>query len=119
RPASPRRGEPTLPRAKRKGAVASAAEGGKPRTPASPSAPVVGSRRLQPARQRILARQQPERDRDLSPPRYTELLPQHVTVRLRRPGGDAEHDTDLVVRQTLRDQLDDLTLSSGDAGTVS
>ena len=48
------------------GAVAPAVEGDTADA-ASPSAPVVGSRRLQPSRQRVLARQQAERHRDLPP----------------------------------------------------
>jgi hypothetical protein len=82
---------------------------------ASPSAPVVGSCRLQAACQGVLARQQSERDWDLSPPRNTELLPEHVAVSLGRARRDAELETDLVVRQTLRNQLDDLPLPRGDA----
>ena len=35
-------------------------------------------------------------------------------MRLRRPRGDAELEPDLVVRQTLGDQFDDLTLPVGD-----
>jgi hypothetical protein len=37
-------------------------------------------------------------------------LTQYVTVRLRRPWGDAEPQTDLLVRAATRDQLDDLEL---------
>ena len=70
-------------------------------------------------RQRVLTRQQSERDRDLSPPRNAELLPQHVAMRLRRPRRDAEYEPDLVVRQALRDQLDHLALPGGDAGGIS
>src|SRR5579871_89650 len=114
-----RRADPTPCRSKRKGAEAPAAEGGKPRTPASPSAPVVRACGLQRARQRVFARQQPKRNRDLSPTRNAELLPQHVAVRLGRPRRDAEDQTDLVVRHTLRDQLDDLALSRSDARGVS
>src|SRR4051812_34690665 len=95
-------------------AVAPAAEGVAAGA-ASPSAPVVGSRRLEAACQRVLTRQQSERDRDLSPPGNTELLSQHVTVSLRGARRNAELETDLVVRQTLRDQLDDLPLTGGDA----
>ena len=36
-------------------------------------------------------------------------------MRLRRPWRDAELEPDLVVRQTLRDQFDDLALSVGNA----
>src|SRR5258708_1667092 len=85
----------------------------------SPSAPVVGTRRLQAARQRVLARQQSERDRNLSPPRNAELLPEHVAVGLGRPRRDPEHESDLVVRQTLRDQLDDLPLPRGNARRIT
>src|SRR3954447_2355360 len=95
-------------------AVAPAAEGFAAGA-ASPSAPVVGSRRLEAACQRVLTRQQSERDRDLSPPGNAELLSQHVTVSLRGARRNAELETDLVVRQTLRDQFDDLPLTGGDA----
>ena len=81
----------------------------------SPSAPVVGSCRRQTVCQRVLARQQSERDWNLSTPRNAELLPEHVAVSLRRPRRDPEHEPDLVVRQTLRDQFDDLLLPRGDA----
>ena len=83
---------------------------------ASPSAPVVGSRRLQACRQRVLSRQQPERDRNLPPSRHAQLLPQHVAMRLRRPRRDAETASDLLVRATVSDQLDHLTLPIRDDG---
>src|SRR5207302_10264074 len=67
----------------------------------SPSAPVVGTRRLQAACQRVLPRQQSECDRTLAQPRNAELLPEHVAVGLGRPRRDPEHQPDLVVRQTL------------------
>ena len=72
-------------------------------------------RRLQAGRQRVLSREQPERDRNLPAPRHAQLLPQDVAVRLRRSRRDAEHEADLLVRQPLRDQLDDLPLARGDA----
>ena len=77
----------------------------------SPSAPVVGSRRRQAGRQRVFARQQPEGDRDLPPSRDAQLLPQNVAVSFRRSRRDAENEADLVVRQALGDQLDDLALA--------
>jgi hypothetical protein len=95
-----------------KGAGAPAAEG-YAADAASPSAPVVGSRRLQAVRQRVFAGQQTERDRDLPPSRNAELLSEDVGVRFRRPRRDAELESDLVVRQTLGDQFDDLALSVG------
>src|SRR6266404_4611921 len=79
----------------------------------SPSAPVVGTRRLQAARQRVLARQQAERDWDVPPPRNAELLPEYVAMSLGGSWRDTEHQPDFVVRQTLRDQLDDLPLPRG------
>ena len=95
-----------------KGAGASAAEG-YAADAASPSAPVVGSRRLQAMRQRVFTRQQPESDRDLPPPWYAQLLPEDVAVCFRRAGRDAELETHLVVRQTLGDQFHDLALPVG------
>ena len=76
-------------------------------------------RRRQAVRQRVLARQQSVRDWDLPPTRHPELLPEHVAVGLRRPGRDAQRHANLVVRQTLRDQLDNLSLARGDARRVS
>jgi hypothetical protein len=64
-------------------------------------------------RQRVFARQQPESDRDLPPPRYAQLLSEDVAVCFRRAGRDAELEADLVVRQALGDQFHDLALSVG------
>jgi hypothetical protein len=64
----------------------------------------------------IPPRLNPVRDRDLSPPRDTELLPQRVGMRLRRPRRDAKAPADLVVRASGRYQLDDLPLTLGDRG---
>src|SRR3954470_12303344 len=86
---------------------------------ASPSAPVLGTRRSQPPRQRVLTRQQPEGDWNLPPPRDAELLPQDVAVRLRRPWRNAEHQPDLLVRQALCDQLDHLALTGRNAVWIS
>jgi hypothetical protein len=80
----------------------------------SPSAPGVGSCRCQLARQRVLARQQPERDGNLPTARHAELLTQHVAMSLSRSRGDAEGNTDLVIRQPLCDQFDDLPLPRSD-----
>lgn len=67
-----------------------------------------------PCGQRILSGQKAERDRDLASAPYTELLPQHVAVRLGRSGGDSESRSDLVVRASRRDQRDDLALALRD-----
>src|SRR6266480_6067559 len=62
-------------------------------------------------RQWVLAREQPERDRDLAPAPDTELLPQHVTVGLRSSRRDSEPCADLVVRATRCDQSDHFPLA--------
>lgn len=63
-----------------------------------------------PRRQRILAGEQPVGDRDLAATPHAELLPKHVAMGLRRPGGNAESQADLVVRATRCDECDDLAL---------
>ena len=102
------RGAPTLTPAKRRC----------PRRPEPPRA--LGQRRRRGARlqvspdgQRILAREQPEGDRDLAPTRHTELLAEDVAVRLGGPGGDPEPCSNLVVRAPGCDQGDDLPLTRG------
>src|SRR2546421_1088429 len=75
-----------------------------------PSAPVVGSSRLQASRERIVTRQHAVSDGYLASSRDTELLTQHVGVRLRCPRGDAKPLAYLIVRAAGRDQLDNLDL---------
>jgi len=67
-----------------------------------------------PRGQRILAREKPERDRDLASAPNAELLSQDVAVRFRRSGGDPEPRPDLVVRASGSDQCDDLPLTFRD-----
>jgi hypothetical protein len=76
----------------------------------------VGSGGNNPAlsnRQRVFARQQPERNRDLAPARHAELLPQNVAVRLGGPRGDPEPCSDLLVRASSCDEGDYLPLTCG------
>jgi len=54
--------------------------------------------------------------RNLPPPRDAELLPQDVTMGLRRPWRDAEPLSNLFVGATGRDQLYDLLLSQSQNG---
>src|SRR5262249_21384394 len=84
-----------------------------------PSIPVLGPRELETSGERVLPGQQPVSERDLTPARDAQLLAQHVAVRLRRSRGDPELLADLVVREPLRDQLDDLALAIGDRVGVS
>ena len=71
-----------------------------------------------PRRQRILSREKSKRDRDLTPTPHAELLPKHVAVGLRRPGGDPEPQTNLVIGATRCDQFDDLSLPRRDRGRL-
>jgi len=69
-------------------------------------------------RERIVAGDLAVRVRDLPSPRNTELLPQDVAMRLRRPWRDAEALSNLFVRAAGRDQLD-LLLSRVKTGGLS
>ena len=76
---------------------APAGAGEKQRAPGAVRPPVAdGAHRG--FRKRVLACQDPERDRDLSAPAHTQLRAQRVRMRLRGAGRDAEPLTDLVVR---------------------
>ena len=70
--------------------------------------------RLEAGGEGIPPRQRPVRDRDLTSSGHTELLPQRVAMRLRRPWRDAQVLADLRVRASGCDQLDDLPLTLGD-----
>ena len=65
-------------------------------------------------REGVLAGERLERGRNLPPPRHAELLAQHIAMRLRRSGRDAETLSDLVVRASARDQHNDLELALGE-----
>src|SRR5579884_2534307 len=82
----------------------------------SPSAPGAGKGRRKLTREGVLAGERLERGRNLPPPRHAELLAQHVAMRLRCPGRDAETLSDLVVRAPARDQRNDLELALGQVG---
>ncbi len=112
-------GKITLRRRRREWKGLDARDGGVVAGVASPSAPVVSSRRRQARCQRVFSRQQSEGDRDLPASRHAELLAKHVAVGLCRSRRDAEDQTYLVVRQTLCDQLDHLSLPCGDTGWIS
>src|SRR5215213_7941621 len=90
---------------------------GRPRV--LPSAPVVGFRRRQASCEWVVACQQAVGDRDLTPAVDAELLTQDVAMRLRGARRDAERVADLLVRQSLRDQFDHLTLPWRDGGGIS
>ena len=79
-----------------------------------PSVPGCGGSGSEASRERVVAGEQPIGDGNLTPARHAELLPEDVAVRLRRPRRDAQPLADLVVRETLCDQLDDLALPLGD-----
>ena len=79
-----------------------------------PSVPGCGGSGSEASCERVVAGQEPIRDGDLTPSGHAELLPEHVAMRLRRPRRDAQPLPDLVVRETLCDQLDDLALPIGD-----
>ena len=71
-----------------------------------PSDPRWPMQRTEACRKRVLAGQNPKRDRDLPAPAHTQLRAQCVRMRLRRAGRDAEPLSDLVVRASRRDQRD-------------
>src|SRR5436190_19917339 len=75
-----------------------------------PSVPGGGWSRSEAFRQWVAAGQRAIGTRDLPAPGAAELLAEHVRVSLRRPRRDAETACDLVVRATVSDQLDHLTL---------
>src|SRR5205823_13546273 len=81
-----------------------------------PSAPGAGNGRRKLTGEGVLSGERLERGRDLPPPRHAELLAQHVAMRLRCPGRDAETLSDLVVRAPARDQRNDLELALGEVG---
>jgi hypothetical protein len=85
-------------------------------TGAVPSVPRFRSYRSEALRERVVARQFSVRERDLPPSRDTELLPQDIAMRFRRPWRDAEPLSNLFVGATCRDQLDDLLLSRSQNG---
>src|SRR5581483_2121519 len=64
--------------------------------------------------ERVLTREQAIRERDLAAPRHAELLAEDVAVCLCRSRGDPELRAQLLVRKTLRDQLDHTALPLGD-----
>src|SRR5439155_7939518 len=78
-----------------------------------PSAPDAGRSRRELTGKGVFSCERPEGGRDLSPPRHTELLAQHVAVRLRRPRRDPEALADLFVGAAEGDQLDHLALPHG------
>ena len=75
-----------------------------------PSVPGCGGSGSEASCERVVAGQQPIRDGDVTPPGHTEHLPEDVAISLRRPRRDAQPLADLVVRETLCYQLDDLAL---------
>ena len=80
----------------------------------APSVPGCGGSRSEASCERVVAGEQPIGDGDLTPSSHSELLPEDVAMRFRRPRRDAQPLADLVVRETLCDQLDDLALPVGD-----
>ena len=70
-----------------------------------PSDPRWPMQRTEACRKRILARQNPERDRDLPTPAHTQLRAQRVRMRLRRAGRDAERSDDDIPRPLEMDDL--------------
>src|SRR4051794_18458134 len=81
---------------------------------AAPSAPVVGSRQLEAFCQRVFAGQEAICQGDLAAARDAELLAEGVAMCLRRARRDAQLGAELLVRQSLGDQLDHLPLPVGD-----
>src|SRR5438445_13391841 len=75
-----------------------------------PSAPVAGRSRREVFCQGIVPCQRQVRKRDLAPPRYAELVPEHVGVGLRRARGYAESGTDLLVGAACGNELHHLSL---------
>src|SRR5437764_11408360 len=76
-----------------------------------PSVPPALSGRAEALRERIHAGQESIRDGDLAPAGDAELLAQDVGMRLHGAGRDAQLVRDLLVRESLRDELDDLPLA--------
>ena len=81
---------------------------------AVPSVPRAGWR-PEAARKRVVAGEEAVSDWDLSPSGDSELLAEHIAVRLRSARRDPESFADFLVRAARSDQLDHLTLSVGDA----
>jgi hypothetical protein len=85
-------------------------------TGAVPSVPASGGSGGEASRERVVAGQFSIRERDLSPPRDTELLAQDIAMRLRRPWRDAQPLSNFLIGAACRDQLDDLLLSRSQNG---
>ena len=77
---------------------------------ALPSGPRPPMKHAEACGERILPREHPEGDGNLSAAADTQLRAQRVRMRLRSPGRDAQPFSDLVVRAPCRDQRNDLTL---------
>src|SRR3954471_16657584 len=85
-----------------------------------PSAPSSGCRRCRLTGKGVFTRERPECSRNLPPPRYAELLTEHVAVGFRRPRRDTEALANLLVRAAERDEHDHLALpiGQGELGAV-
>ncbi len=79
-----------------------------------PLAPERDRNRLEAFGQGIVPRELPVCGRDLAPSCHTELLAQDIRVSLRRPGGDPEAGSHLLVRATGGDKFHDLALPLSD-----
>src|SRR5918911_2185727 len=77
-----------------------------------PSVPPALSGRAEALREGIHAGEESIRDGDLAPAGDAELLAQDVRMRLHGARSDAELLRDLLVREALRDELDDLPLAA-------
>src|SRR5262249_7858735 len=80
-------------------------------TAAVPSVPPSGGSGGEAWREGVAAGQFSVRERDLPPPRDTELLSQDIAMRLRCPWRDAKPLSNFLIGAACRDQLDDLFLS--------
>src|SRR2546423_10213114 len=77
-----------------------------------PSVPPALSGRAEALREGIHAGEESIRDGDLPPAGDAELLAQHLGMRPHRARGNAELLRDLLGREALRDQFDDLPLAA-------
>jgi hypothetical protein len=80
-----------------------------------PSAPGSGPG-SEALRERVLPCEQAVSDRNVTPSRHAQLLPQHVAVRLGGPRRDAETLADFFVGEARRDELNHFLLPRRECG---